>query len=94
MKKFGKFILGTLSIATLAAGAYYIYNNFIKKDFTDDFDDFDEDYDDDFDDIYTKQDLEESNESREYVSIPIDPTSSDDEASGDDQESPGDDSQI
>lgn len=73
MKKLGKFMFSTLSVVTLAAGAYYIYNNLVKKDSNDDFDDFDEEYCDDIKDIYTKTDVEESKESRDYVSIPIDP---------------------
>ncbi|MBH1939273.1 DNA-directed RNA polymerase subunit delta [Mobilitalea sibirica] len=73
MKKFGKFIFGTLSIATVAAGAYYLYKNFIKKDTTDDFDDFEDDFEDfDIDD-------EDDMDSREYVSINI--TSDEEEVS-------------
>jgi hypothetical protein len=63
MKKFGKFIFGTAILASLAAGAYYIYKNYIKKDSTDDFDDFE----DDFEDFDTEEEDEE--DSREYVSI-------------------------
>lgn len=67
MKKFGKFIFGTAVFATIAAGAYYIYKNFIKKDSTDDFDDFE----DDFEDFETEEDAEDDAEgdSREYVPI-------------------------
>ncbi|HKL99457.1 MAG TPA: hypothetical protein VJZ06_06075 [Mobilitalea sp.] len=73
MKKFGKFIFGTLSVATLAAGAYYVYKNFIKKDSTDDFDEFEDDFEDDFEDFDTEEDDDADNEeaSREYVSINI-----------------------
>ena len=46
MKKFGKFVFGTLSVATIAAGAYYLYKNYIKEDASDDFDDFEDDYED------------------------------------------------
>lgn len=67
MKKFGKFIFGTLTVATLAAGAYYLYKNFIKKDSSDDFDDFE----DDFEDFDTEEESE--NDSREYVPINIAP---------------------
>ena len=70
MKKFGKFIIGTLSLATLAAGAYYVYKNFIKKDYSDDFDEFEDDFDD-FDDFEIEED-DDSDEAREYVSIQID----------------------
>lgn len=63
MKKFGKFIFGTAVLASLAAGAYYIYKTYIKRDSTDDFDDFE----DDFEDFDTDED--EENDSREYVSI-------------------------
>lgn len=63
MKKFGKFIFGTVALASMAAGAYYVYKNFIKKDTSDDFDDFE----DDFEDFDTEEELE--SDSREYVSI-------------------------
>lgn len=69
MKKFGKFVFGTLSIATLAAGAYFVYKNFIKHDTSDDFDEFEDDFDE-FEDLDSKED--ESDEAREYVSIQID----------------------
>ncbi|NLK75601.1 MAG: hypothetical protein GX288_09985 [Clostridiales bacterium] len=68
MKKFGKFIFGTLSIATAAAGAYYLYKNVINKDNSDDFDDFD-DFDDDYEDI--DNDDAPEKDMREYVSINI-----------------------
>jgi hypothetical protein len=68
MKKLGKFIFGTLSVATLAAGAYYLYKNVIKKDSSDDFDEFE----DDFEDFETEdEDTEKDTEGREYVSINI-----------------------
>ena len=63
MKKFGKFMFGTLTIATAAAGAYYLYKTFIKKDSSDDF----ENFEDDFEDF----DSEEETETREYVPINI-----------------------
>jgi hypothetical protein len=68
MKKFGKFIFGTAVLASIAAGAYYIYKNFIKKDSTDDFDDFE----DDFEDFDTEEEEESDDTSREYVSINLD----------------------
>lgn len=72
MKKFGKFIFGTLSVATLAAGAYYVYKNFFKDDLSDDFDEFDDDFDEFEDDFVVEDDDNEQVEAREYVSIPID----------------------
>jgi hypothetical protein len=66
MKKLGKFIFGTLSIATIAAGAYYLYKNYIKKDSSDDFDDFE----DDFEELDNEEESD-SKESREYVPINI-----------------------
>lgn len=74
MKKLGKIIFGTLSAAALAAGAYYIYKNFIKHDTTDDFDEFDDDFDD-LDDSDTDDNSDEKN-GREYVSIQMDHESS------------------
>jgi len=68
MKKFGKFVFGTLSIATVAAGAYYLYKNYIKKDSSDDFDEFE----DDFEDFDTEEEAEAEQESREYVPINLD----------------------
>ena len=67
MKKFGKFIFGTLSVAALAAGAYYIYKKFIKKDSSDDFDEFE----DDFEDFDTEEVTDKDTEAREYVPINI-----------------------
>ena len=71
MKKFGKFVLGTLSVATLAAGAYFIYKNFIKRDLSDDFDDFEDDFDE-LDDFNSEEEASEFGETREYVPIQID----------------------
>jgi len=65
MKKFGKLLFGTISIATLAAGAYYLYKNVINKDSSDDFDEFE----DDFEDFDTEE--KEETDTREYVSINI-----------------------
>lgn len=70
MKKLGKFIFGTVTLATVAAGAYYLYKNFIKKDSNEDFDDFE----DDFEDFDTEDD---DSESREYVSLNIAPEDAD-----------------
>ncbi|MFT4145117.1 MAG: hypothetical protein QM644_11740 [Mobilitalea sp.] len=67
MKKFGKFLFGTVAAASVAAGAYYLYKTYIKKDSTDDFDDFE----DDFEDFETDEEAEE--DSREYVSINLTP---------------------
>jgi len=76
MKKFGKFLLGSLTVATAATGLYYLYKNFVNKDYTDDFDEFD-------DDLEPDSDIEESlkctdtsgsddlNTKRDYVSIHI-----------------------
>lgn len=71
MKKFGKFVFGTLSLATLAAGAYFVYKNFIKKDISDDFEEFEDDFDD-FDDFDSEEGATECSDSREYVPIQID----------------------
>lgn len=66
MKKFSKFVLGTVSVATLAAGAYYLYKTYIKDDNSDDFDDFE----DDFEDFDTdEEEASVSEEAREYVSL-------------------------
>lgn len=75
MKKFSKFIFGTLAVASVAAGAYYFFKTYIKKDSTDDFDDFE----DDFEDFDTDEDSE--SDSREYVSINIVPEETATEAS-------------
>lgn len=87
MKKFGKFIFGTVALASIAAGAYYVYKNFIKKDTSDDFDDFE----DDFEDFDTEEEPE--SDSREYVSInftgdetePVEATAEETASSDDDQ---------
>lgn len=63
MKKVFKFFLGAASVAALAAGAYYVYKNYIEKKDDDSDDDFDE-FEDDFENT-------DKNDSREYVSINI-----------------------
>lgn len=70
MKKFGKFLFGTVSIATLACGAYYVYKNLINKDSSDEFDDFDDDFED-FDTEEDNDDETNKKDTREYVSINI-----------------------
>lgn len=70
MKKFGKFLFGTVSAATVACGAYYLYKNLVNKDSSDDFDEFE----DEFEDFDTEdEDTTEQNkkDTREYVSINI-----------------------
>ena len=66
MKKFAKFIFGTAIIASIAAGAYYIFKTYIKKDTTDDFDDFEDDFED-----FDAEEEDAENDTREYVSINI-----------------------
>lgn len=76
--KFSRFILGSAAVAGAAVGAYYLYKNFMNKDYTDDFDDFDDDFDDDFFDEITVDDVEDTKEdesTREYVSININSSS-------------------
>ena len=83
MKKFGKFLFGTITLASIAAGAYYVYKNFIKKNESDDF----EDFEDDFEDFDAEDDEDSEKDSRGYV--PINLASED---SNDDEEAdiPGD----
>ena len=70
MKKFGKFLFGTITMASIVAGAYYVYKNYIKKDSSDDFDDFE----DDFEDFDTEEEDEESEkDTRGYVPINLTP---------------------
>ncbi|NLJ90824.1 MAG: hypothetical protein GX323_07975 [Clostridiales bacterium] len=78
--KFSKFLLGSAAVAGVAVGAYYLYKNFMNKDYTDDFDDFDDDFDDDFFDDITVDDLDEEDDesTREYVSINISSSSEED----------------
>ncbi len=81
MKKFGKFIFGTAILASIAAGAYYIYKTYIKKDSTDDFDDFEDDFED-----FDSEEEDSEEDSREYVSINLDSDNeSKPETSGDDE---------
>lgn len=85
MKKLGKFIFGTLSLAAIAGGVFYFLKNSANKTATDDFDDFEDDFedgfDDDFEDDFDSLDAEKNNkkkdtpkkDSREYVTINISP---------------------
>ncbi|GAA4654174.1 hypothetical protein GCM10023142_13120 [Anaerocolumna aminovalerica] len=68
MKKFGKFLFGTVSLATLACGAYYVYKNLINKDSSDEFDEFEDEFED-FDDEDEDAPEVEKKDTREYVSI-------------------------
>jgi uncharacterized membrane protein YebE (DUF533 family) len=68
MKKFGKFLFGTITLASIAAGAYYVYKNYIKKDTSDDLDDFE----DDFEDLDTEEE-ETEKDTRGYVPINLTP---------------------
>lgn len=69
MKKLGKYVFGTLSVAALAAGAYYVYKKVIKNDTSDDFDEFEDDLDD-LDNLDSEEESEKN--SREYVPIQMD----------------------
>lgn len=70
MKKFSKFIFGTVSLATLACGAYYVYKNFINKDTSDEFDEFEDEFEE-FDTDEEEDDAVTLQDTREYVSINI-----------------------
>lgn len=71
MKKFGKFIFGTVSLATLACGAYYVYKNFINKDSSDEFEDFDDEFEDFESEEEEDKEVPSKKDTREYVSINI-----------------------
>lgn len=75
MKKFGKFIVATLSLAAIAGGAFYFIKNVLNKDSNEDFDDFEDDFED-FDDA----EEEENTENREYVTLNMDGSKEDKEA--------------
>ena len=68
MKKFCKFLFGTISLATLACGAYYVYKNLINKDSSDEFDEFEDEFED-FDADDEESPEVEKKDTREYVSI-------------------------
>lgn len=67
MKKFLKFVLGTLSLATLACGAYYFIKKYVCKDSNNEFDDLDDNYED----YESEEEKTTSTDGREYVSINI-----------------------
>lgn len=68
MKKFAKFLFGTLSLAALIGGTYYFIKNVINKDTADDFDDFEDDFD-----IPDDEEDDDLTDSREYVTLNISP---------------------
>lgn len=82
MKKFGKFLFGTVSIATLACGAYYVYKNLINKDSSDEFDEFDDEFED-FDTEEENNEEPSQKDTREYVSINITSEGSDSDSKED-----------
>lgn len=69
MKKFGKFIAGTLSLAAIAGGVFYFLKNVVNKDSTDDFDDFDDDFDDIDEEEMDDSEEDSTSESRGYVTL-------------------------
>lgn len=66
MKKFCKFILGTLSIAAVAGGAYLLIKKLVCKDCSDS-----DAYGDDSDYFSSEETDSEDSSDREYVSINI-----------------------
>lgn len=81
MKKFGKFLFTTVSIAALVGGAVYLVKNVFNKDKDEDFDDFDDDFDD-----FDLDDEEDTTEEREYVTLNIDTPEESEEVSEDELE--------
>lgn len=81
MKKLGKFIFGTLSLAALAGGVFYFLKNVADKSATDDFEDFDDDFEDDFEDDFDSFEAAEKpakgDNSREYVTLHMSPNAED-----------------
>lgn len=68
MKKFGKFVFTTVSLAAAVGAGIYFVKNVLNKDSDDDFDDFDDDFDD-FDLEDDENDEAVTDTSREYVTI-------------------------
>lgn len=69
MKKLGKFIFASLSVAAVAGSAYYLVKNIINKDSNDEFDDFEDEFDDfDLDDDEETV-SDSSKEERGYVTL-------------------------
>lgn len=90
MKKFGKFLVTTFSLAAILGGAYYVYQNIIKKseeEDTDDFDDFDnfddfddfDDLDDNDSDVENSSTADETESKRGYVTLDMDAMKADSE---------------
>lgn len=65
MKKFGKFVFTTVSLAAAVGAGIYFVKNVLNKDSDDDFDDFDDDFDLEDD----ENDEAVTDTSREYVTI-------------------------
>lgn len=76
MKKFGKFLFTTLSLAAIAGGAVYLVKKVLKKDVDEDFDDFEDEFDD-----FDTEDEAENSDSREYVKINLDSEEDSEESS-------------
>lgn len=75
MKKIGKFLTVTFSLAAILGGAYYVYQNYFKKSEDEEFEEF-EDYEhfddmDDFDDLDSSTDVEKDKTpcKRGYVTL-------------------------
>lgn len=72
MKKFCKFIAGTLSLVAVAGGVIYFMKNVINKDSKSDFDDFDDDFEDELEQDDSSDDTKEADKddnARGYVTL-------------------------
>lgn len=80
-KKFGKALMFTAVASAIVAGGVALYNKYKAStdDFDDDFLDFDDEDDDLDDDVDLDDDSSDIQSGREYVSIPREDKSSDDE---------------
>lgn len=67
MKKFCKFLIGTISLATAACGVYYFCKKYVFKESNEDFDDLDDEYEE----YEAEEESPSVAEGREYVSIHI-----------------------
>ena len=67
MKKLGKLVFATLSVAACVGGAYYFVKNILNKNNEDDFEDFEDDFDD-FD-LEEGDDCDIKSEDRGYVTL-------------------------
>lgn len=87
MKKIGKFLATTFSLVAILGGAFYFYENFMKKSDDSDLNDFDDfDDSDDFDNSDEESSSNGSKSNRGYTTLNVNAQKTNEEADQEEHE--------